>query len=198
MARLTRPAPVTGYASPIGRRIVVYGPSGSGKSTVAWQIGAALTLPVVELDALFHRPNWQPMPEDEFRAKILEALVSHDDGWVCDGNYGIARDLILPLAETVVRLKLPFRVVYWRLLKRTITRFRTKELLWGTNRESFRQTFLSRDSILLWGISHWRAHFRIAGQALKQIPHHATVIELYSMPEVEQLLASLAIHYEGR
>ncbi len=191
MARLSRSAPATGDASRIGRRIVVYGPSGSGKSTVARQIGAALTLPVVELDALFHRPNWQPTPADEFRAKILEALGRHDSGWVCDGNFDIARDLILPLAETVIWLKLPFRVVYWRLLKRTITRFRTKELLWETNRESFRQTFLSRDSILLWGISHWRAHFRIAGQALKCIPHHATVVELHSTPEVEQLLASL-------
>ncbi len=114
MAKLSRPAPVTRDASRIGRRIVVYGPSGSGKSTVARQIGAALTLPVVELDALFHRPNWQPTPEDEFRAKILEALGRHDGGWVCDGNYDIARDLILPLAETVVWLRLPFRVVYWR------------------------------------------------------------------------------------
>ena len=198
MARLSKQAPVTGDASRIGRRIVVYGPSGSGKSTVARQIGAALTLPVVELDALFHRPNWQPTPEDEFRAKILEALGRHDRGWVCDGNYGIARDLILPLAETVIWLKLPFRVVYWRLLKRTITRFWTKELLWETNRESFRQTFLSRDSILLWGISHWRAHFRNARRALKEIPHHATVVELYSMREVVQLLASLPTHTEAR
>ncbi len=198
MARLSGPAPALEDASRIGRRIVVYGPSGSGKSTVARQIGAALTLPVVELDALFHRPNWQPTPADEFRAKILEALGRHHRGWVCDGNYDIARDLILPLAETVIWLKLPFRVVYWRLLKRTITRFRTKELLWETNRESFRQTFLSRDSILLWGISHWRAHFRIAGQALKDIPHHATVIELHSMPEVEQLLASLPAPSEPR
>ncbi len=189
---------MTEDASRIGRRIVVYGPSGSGKSTVARQIGAALSLPVVELDALFHRPNWQPKPEDEFRAKIHEALGRHDGGWVCDGNYGIARDLILPLAETVVWLRLPFRVVYWRLLKRTITRFWTKELLWETNRESLRQTFLSRDSILLWGISHWRAHFRNVRQALKEIRHHVTVVELYSMHEVEQLLASLATQSEGR
>ena len=198
MTRLSRPAPATGDASRIGQRIVVYGPSGSGKSTVARQIAAALTLPVVELDALFHRPNWQPTPEDEFRAKILEALGRHDRGWVCDGNYDLARDLILPLAETVVWLRLPFRVVYGRLLKRTITRFRTRELLWETNRESFRQTFLSRDSILLWGISHWRAHFRNVRQALKQIPHHATVVELYSMRDVEQLLASLTTHSERR
>ncbi len=177
----------------IGPRIVVYGPSGSGKSTVARQVGEALSLSVVEMDALFHRPNWEETPTEEFRAKVIEALAKHDDGWVCDGNYSRVRDSILPMADTVVWLRLPFRVAYWRLLRRTVTRSRSREQLWGTNRESFRKSFMSRDSILLWGITHWKASFRIIEQALKDIPHHAAVIELRSAREVEEWLRSLGL-----
>jgi adenylate kinase family enzyme len=176
----------------------VYGPSGSGKSTVARQIGGVLNLPVVELDSLFHGPNWNPTPEDEFRRKVRDALDRRDGGWVCDGNYSFVRDLTLPLADTVVWLRLPFRVAYWRLLKRTITRFWTKELLWGTNRESFRQSFLSRDSILLWGITHWRAHFRNVRQSLKEISHRAALVELYATRDVSEFLESLTASSEGR
>ena len=181
----------------IGRRIVVYGPTGSGKTAVAQRIGELLDLPVIELDALFHRPNWQPTPEDEFRARILTALHRGPDGWVCDGNYSAVRDLILPRADTVVWLRLPFRVAFWRLLKRTITRAWTKEPLWGTNYESWRQSFLSKESILLWCITHWRAHHSNVTRALREIPHRATVVELRSSREVEDFLASLEAHGEG-
>ena len=54
--------------------IAVYGPTGSGKTTVAHAIGEILDLPVIELDALFHRPNWQPTPDEEFRSMVQAAL----------------------------------------------------------------------------------------------------------------------------
>lgn len=157
---------------------------------MARRIGKLVGLPVVELDAIFWRPKWQSTPEDEFRAKVVAELDRCHDGWVCDGNYSTVRDAILPMADTVVWLRLPFRVAYWRLLKRTISRAWTKEPLWGTNRESWRQSFLSRESILLWGISHWRAHHRNVRRTLREIPHRATVVELRSASEVNDLLAS--------
>lgn len=174
-----------------GRRFAVYGPTGSGKTSVARWIGALLDLPVIELDALFHRPNWQPTPEDEFRAKVLTALHRCPDGWVCDGNYRAVRALILPKAETVLWLRLPIRVVFWRLLKRTVGRAWTKEPLWGTNYESWRQSFLSTDSILWWCISHWRTHHRNVRNDLGRIPHRARVVELRSSRDVARFLSSV-------
>ncbi len=176
---------------PIGRRIAVYGQTGSGKSTLARELGHRLGLPVIELDALFHRPNWEPTPEDEFREKVLVALDKGADGWVCDGNYSMVREIVLPKADTVVRLRLPWRVSFWRLLKRTITRTWTKEPLWGINYESWRLTFLNRDSILLWGITHHRAHARNVERDLERIPHRASVIELRSTREVAAFLGSV-------
>ena len=146
---------------------------------------------MIELDALFHQPNWKPTPAGEFRQKVLDALGKCPDGWVCDGNYGMVRDIVLSRANTVVWLRLPFRVAYWRLLKRTISRAWTKEPLWGTNYESWRMTFLSRDSILLWGVSHWRAHFRNLQRDLAGIPHQAILIELHSTREVGDFLEDL-------
>ena len=178
-------------STPIGRRIAVYGQTGSGKSTLARELADRLGLPVIELDALFHRPNWEQPPEDEFRAKVLAELDESADGWVCDGNYSMVREIVLSRVDTIVRLRLPWRVSFWRLLKRTITRARTKDSLWGTNYESWRMGFLSKDSILLWSITHHRAHARNVERDLERIPHRASVIELRSAREVAAFLASV-------
>ena len=88
-------------------------------------------------------------------------------------------------------LRPPFRVAYWRLLRRTFTRLVSREELWNGNRESWRLTFLSRDSILLWGISHWNAHNRHVTEALAVIPHQAQVFELRSDVDIETVLTSV-------
>ncbi len=178
------------YHSPV-RRIAVFGPSGSGKTTVSRQIGRVLGLPVIELDALFHWPNWQPSPPEEFLAAVEGALTACLDGWVCDGNYALVRPLVLSRADTVVWLRLPFPVVYLRLFIRTVTRAWRREELWNTNRESWRMSFLSRDSILLWGITHWRAHVRGVGRDLRELPHRARVVELRSDRDVADFLRRL-------
>jgi adenylate kinase family enzyme len=173
------------------RRIVVFGPSGSGKTTLGRTIAARLGLGCVELDALFHKPNWEPSTDEEFREKVARALDSHPEGWVVDGNYSRVHDITLGQADTAVWLRLPFRVVYARLVWRTVSRAWTRESLWGTNRESWRLSFMSRDSILLWGITNWRPHVRKMRGTLAETPHNARVIELRSTREVDALLASL-------
>ena len=181
-----------GGASSVGRRIAVYGPTGSGKSTVAAAIGERLGLQLVELDAIFWQPDWQPTPQDEFRAAVLEQLDANLTGWVCAGNYFSAvGEKVLSRADTVVWLRLPFRVAFWRLLLRTARRARSKELMWGTNRESWRKAFLSKDSILLWGITSWRPHVRRVNRALDEVDHNASVIVLRSSNQVERFLAGL-------
>lgn len=181
-------------AAPLGRRICVYGPSGAGKSTFAKTLGERLGLPVVELDAIFHsRPNWDDLSTEEFREAVQARLRQHPEGWVVDGNYSPVRDLILPSADTVVWLRLPWRVVYPRLVRRTLRRVRTRELLWGVNREAgLAQLFRPKESMLWAGIQLWGAHHRKTREALATIPHSATVIELRSAGAVRRLLAPAA------
>jgi adenylate kinase family enzyme len=176
----------------IGRRIVVYGTTGSGKTTVAARIAECLGVPHIELDAVFWLPDWTKKPPDEYGAEVSALLERYQDGWVCDGNYRELRGITLPQADTVVWLWLPFRVIFWRLLKRTVRRAWTKESLWGTNRESLLKAFFSRDSLLLYAITSRRRHRRGISRDLKEIPHRAKVYELRSVKEVEGFLARLS------
>ncbi len=173
---------------PIGRRVVIYGPSGSGKSTLGAALAERLGLPWIELDPIFHaRPNWDDLTTEEFRLRVVEELVAHPDGWIVDGNYSMVRDLILPHAETAIWLDLPFGTVYRRLAVRTITRsFRGTEL-WNGNRESLRQTFGSRDSMLIWRLRTTHASNRKTSRALREDTHSARVYRLRTVRQVRYL-----------
>ena len=177
----------------LGRHISIYGPSGSGKTTISLELGRRLGLPVVELDAIFHsRPDWNDLSTEEFRAAIELRLAEHPGGWVIDGNYGPVRDLILPHADTVIWLHLPWRVVYPRLVRRTLRRTRTRELLWGVNREARLAQFFRPEESMLWGgILYWRGHHERTREGLATIPHRARIIELRSPAAVRRFLARL-------
>src|SRR5688572_30224064 len=99
------------------RRVNVSGTSGSGKSTFSRHLAERLNVPPSELDALYHRPNWETTPKDEYRALVLQ--VGAQEAWVIDGNYTSTRDIVLPRADTVVFLDYPLPIVLWRLTKRT-------------------------------------------------------------------------------
>jgi hypothetical protein len=84
----------------------------------------------------------------EFRT--LVSTVSSADQWVIEGNYGDVRDILWPGADLVIWLNYAFPLIFWRALRRTIARNITRQELWHGNRESFKRSFLSRESILVW------------------------------------------------
>jgi adenylate kinase family enzyme len=115
------------------RRVSVVGISGSGKSTLGRRLAASLQVPFVELDAIFHQPDWQDLPTAEFRSKVSEAVSG--DAWVVDGNYSAVQDLVWARADTVVWLDLPRPTVMRQVVLRTIRRALTRQELWNGNRE---------------------------------------------------------------
>jgi len=132
------------------RRIQIMGPSGSGKSTLALRLAAHLDVPHVELDAINWLPGWTERDHEEFRAMLAEQTAG--DGWVVSGNY-ISRgsDAILwTRADLLIWLDLPLHVILPRQLIRSWHRWRSHELLWGTNHERFlpQLKFWSRDSLV--------------------------------------------------
>ncbi len=175
----------------LGRRIAVCGVTGSGKTTLTRQLGAALGLSVLELDALhWTKPDWQEPDEADFRDRVEAALLAAPEGWVCDGNYtSKLGNIVTGNADTIVWLNLPLRVTFWRLLQRTTRRAWRRELLWGTNHESVWKTLASKDSILWWSLSQHRATRDGWRQRLAKI-EHARVCELRSAREVSRLLAA--------
>jgi adenylate kinase family enzyme len=175
------------------RRIWVVGTSGSGKSTLAAVIRERLGVPWIQLDELFHQPDWTPLPKSEFRAAVARAVAG--DVWVVDGNYtGTLEDLVLDRADTVVSLELPRRTVMRQVVWRTARRIVTREELWNGNRERLRNVFsLDRDrSIILWAwTSHGKAERRAA--AAREEPKYRGVqfVQLRSRSEVDEFVATL-------
>lgn len=134
-----------------GERIAVVGPSGCGKTTLAQALAVRLGYRYVCNDAIIHGSDWQPTPRDERVRRFAAAFDC--PAWVIDGNCaGDAIDnvYIRSQIDTLVWLNLPRWEVLPRLLRRTLYRAWTREPLWHGNRESFRLSFASRESILWW------------------------------------------------
>lgn len=129
-------------------RIIVIGTSCSGKTTLASTLAQQLGVTHIELDALHWLPNWVERDNTEFAELVEKAIQT--ERWVMDGNYSIVRDITWKRADTIIWLNYSFPLVIYRALSRTIRRTITRERCCGNNVESFRQSFLSRNSILLW------------------------------------------------
>jgi adenylate kinase family enzyme len=168
------------------RKVAVIGGTGSGKSTVSRALAERLVVPHVELDALFWKPNWEMRTAEEFGPIVAAALDS--DGWVADGNYRTRLGtLVLDQADLVVWLDMSLTTKLWRLLRRTTRRVRTREQLWGTNVDSWRGAFLSKDSLFWWSLkTHYPAR-RNLPKLLARYPH----VRLRSPREVAEFVASV-------
>ncbi|CAN5319102.1 AAA family ATPase [soil metagenome] len=135
----------------MAERIVVVGISGSGKSTFSRALAERIGADHIELDRLFWRAGWQAAEAADFRSSV-EAAVARPK-WVVDGNYRAVRDLVWPQADAIVWINFSFARVMRQSVGRAVHRIVSGEELWHGNRESFRKTFLSRDSILLWVVT---------------------------------------------
>lgn len=113
------------------RRVLVAGSTGAGKSTAARAIAAALGLPHVEMDALWHGPDWTPRPE--FADDVAAMLATRR--WVTEYQYRPVKAALLGEAQAVVWLDHPFRLVAARLLRRSVVRATTRRVLYNGNRE---------------------------------------------------------------
>ncbi len=177
-----------------GRRIAVVETSGSGKSHVARALALRLNIPFVCNDSIIWRPNWTPTPRPDRLALFDAALAG--PAWTFDGNFGSLKDpedhLILQRIDTLVWLDLPRWLAHWQLLRRTIIRAWTKQPLWHDNRETWRQSFASRDSILWWAVKTHRHYHRNYARLFAD-PRAADVrkVHLSSRRQINAWLASL-------
>ncbi|MEO7021463.1 MAG: adenylate kinase [Ktedonobacteraceae bacterium] len=154
------------------QRIVVVGTSGSGKTTLTRQLSMLLSIPAVELDALYWEPNWTPASLVVLHERVDVALSG--DAWTVDGNYSHVRDLTWGRADTVVWLDYSLWIVMTRVMRRTFTRIFSCKELWNGNRETLGNGVFTKNSILLWALQTHRKNQR-------------TYTELTSQPEYAHL-----------
>lgn len=180
------------------QRVVIVGTPGNGKSTLARRIAETRSLTHIELDALYHLPDWQEADEEDFRTNIQQRIdyANRDShGWVIDGNYASrTKGFHLAQADTVIWLDLPRTLVTWRVLRRSIRRGAKREELWNGNRESLRSIVRRdpNDNIVLWA---WQQHPKYQQQYIEaqQTPEweHLNVIRLRSPEEVDRFSETL-------
>lgn len=163
------------------------GPSGSGKTRLSARLAELLDARHVEIDALWHGPNWQSCGPEELHARVSAA--TEGDGWISDGTYHtIIGDLVLERAETVVWLDLPVRLVMWRLVRRSWVRKRDRVELWHGNRE---EGWLNQVRWLFWPAFTRAFENRRRLPALFARHPHLEVHRLRSDREVEEFVQSI-------
>ena len=175
---------------PLGRRIHVIGSSCSGKSTLGEQLATSLQVPFVEIDALNWRPGWVGLNETdpEELERLLDKATS-GDGWVVAGSYTtFSQRVFWPRLQTVLWLDLPMHQLVRRVLSRSWTRWRSKELLWGTNYERFwpQLKIWSREESLVWWIvtQHKRKQRNMRAYMSEPRWQHIQFLRLGSSTEV--------------
>lgn len=170
------------------RRILVYGVTGSGKSTLAARIGDRLGLAYHAIDDLTWEPGWVPVSLTEQRARV--AAICAGDDWVIDAGYAAWLDIPLARTDLIVGLDLSRRRSWGRLARRTVTRIRRGTPICNGNRETWRNSVLTRESLLL---LHFRSYKRKQRRMRRwhADPAAPPTVLLRTPAEVERWLAGL-------
>ena len=81
------------------KKILVIGGNGSGKSTFSQKLGEKTGLPLVHLDKIWWRGNWEYISREEFDEKLGAELQK--DEWIIDGNFERTLERRLQFCDTV-------------------------------------------------------------------------------------------------
>ena len=173
-------------------RVLVAGVTGSGKTTLSGRIAALWGLRHVEIDGLFHGPDWTPRPTflDDVRAFAAE------DRWVTEWHYTSkgTDEILTPRAHLAIWLDYPYRIVRSRLLRRTVSRSILRTRMWNDNVEKpiWRMFQGAPDeNILAWQTKTLHKWAERMPEVSERFPH-LTIVRLRHPRETERWLRSQA------
>ncbi|MGP3534437.1 toxin [Microbacterium sp. RD1] len=176
-------------------KLRVVGVSGAGKTRLARSVGAALRLPVLELDAVFWDAGWVQRDVDQALARVRDFVAAHPEGWVIEGNWSSKLAGLLDPgtpggADAWVWLDYPRPVVMRRIVARTLRRGLTREELWHGNRER-PSGWLRWDperNVVRWA---WVQHPVLRERMLRRAAAGEPVVRLRNPRAAEEWLAGL-------
>jgi adenylate kinase family enzyme len=172
------------------QRIVIIGTSCCGKTTLAKVVSSVLNTKHIELDALHWKPNWIERETDDFKSLVVEEIM--EENWVVDGNYSAILDILWSRSTTIIWLNYSFVTVLYRAIYRSFKRSLTKEVIFSGNRESFKRSFLSQESIILWVIkTHRKRREKYSSILYNNTLQNNQVIELKSQSETDDFIRNL-------
>jgi hypothetical protein len=147
------------------------------------------------MDDLTWDPGWVAVSEELQRDRVREVCAADD--WVIDSAYGIWRDLALARTDLIVGLDLPRWRSFGRLLRRTVLNIVLRRALCNGNHETWREAFLSSESILVWHFKSFKRKRRRMRAWHADPAFPAEIVLLRSPREVERWLASLPDRTSG-
>lgn len=101
------------------QKILLIGNAGAGKTTFAKQLAEKLGLPLVHLDKLYWRGNWEHLSRNEFDV-ILQSELEKPQ-WIIDGNFNRTIPHRLQYCDTVFYFDFPTVLCLAGITKRTLT-----------------------------------------------------------------------------
>ena len=122
------------------KKILIIGGNGSGKTTFAKELSKKTKLPLIHLDSLYWRDNWEHVTREEFDSQLLRELVK--DEWIIDGNMKRTLPLRLKYCDTVIMFDFPRIRCLWGAIKRTATNYgKSRDDMGGYCPEKFSPDF---------------------------------------------------------
>jgi len=90
------------------KKVIVICCPGSGKTTFAEKLRDKTGLPLVYLDAIWHKPDRTHISREEYDARLAEILPL--ETWIIDGNYSRTIESRISACDTVFLFDLPVEV----------------------------------------------------------------------------------------
>lgn len=120
---------------------MVIGGNGAGKSTFSKVLSAKLDLPLIHLDQLYWKDNWQPICNDEFDKLHCEAVTNPK--WVMDGSFRRTMPIRLKYCDTAIYLDFSRLTYVYGVIKRVLTNYdKTRADMGGNCPEKFDWNFM--------------------------------------------------------
>lgn len=168
------------------QRILIIGNAGSGKSTFAKVLADKTNIPLVHLDRLYWRGNWEHVSREEFDRLLQRELEQPQ--WIIDGNFNRTLPYRLQYCDHVFFFDLPAIACLWGTAKRVFENYgKTRSDMGGNCPEHFDRNKLELwHHVLTFNRQHRKAYYELLGQAAQ-----AEVIVFRSRKQVNDFLRSL-------
>lgn len=164
-------------------RILIIGCPGSGKSRLARELGRQLGIPVIHLDQLWWKENWQNVTMEEFDSRLAMALNMNQ--WIIDGNYSRTMEARLEKCDTVIYLDFNRWVCLWGMCQRILcSRGKTRPDMPAGCPERFSWEFVK------W-IWNFNKNNRVRNYTYLAKARHAKTVVLKTRREVKAFLDTL-------
>lgn len=112
-------------------RIIIIGGNGSGKTTFSLELAKKLEIPVIHLDQIFWKGNWENRSNNEFDNLLIRELKKPK--WIIDGNYNRTLPIRIKYSDTIFYFDFSTIYCIWSITIRIIKNYGKSRFDMGGN-----------------------------------------------------------------